>query len=84
MENVTIIGLCAAAFTTISFLPQAIKVIKTKHTKDISLLMYIFFTLGVVLWLIYGYCINDFPIIIANSITLSLASIILFMKMKYK
>jgi len=84
MEITTMIGLLAASLTTISFLPQAIKVIKTKNTSDLSLLMYVAFTSGVFLWLIYGYLINDLPVMIANSITLVFAATILFMKIKYK
>jgi len=84
MDLITIIGAIAATLTTISFLPQAIQVIKTKRTQDISLSMYLTFAIGVSLWLTYGILITDFPIIIANSITLIFASIILFMKLKYK
>ena len=84
MEIFTIIGLLAATCTTISFLPQAIKVIKTKQTKDLSLLMYSIFTLGILFWLIYGILIKDLPIMIANSITLIFTVIILGMKIKYK
>jgi len=84
MDTITIIGMAAAVFTTISFLPQAIKVIKTKNTSDLSLVMYMSFTTGVLLWLIYGYLLNDLPILIANSITLIFAVTILIMKLKYK
>ena len=78
------IGFIAAFLTTFAFFPQAIKVWKTKSTKDISLLMFALFTLGVFLWLIYGIILSDVPIILANSITLILALFILINKMKYK
>lgn len=84
MDTFTIIGLVAATCTTISFLPQAMQVIKTKHTKDLSLAMYLIFTIGIFLWLVYGIMILDLPLIIANAITLILASTILVMKLKYK
>ena len=84
MNYVTIIGLAAAACTTIAFLPQTIKVIKTKETKDLSLGMYILFTIGIAFWLTYGLLIKDIAIIAANSITILLSSIILFLKLKYK
>jgi MtN3 and saliva related transmembrane protein len=84
MDFLTFIGLTAAALTTISFLPQAIAVIKTKHTKDLSVSMYFIFTIGVFLWLIYGLLLKTPPIIIANTITLIFSSTILFMKIKYK
>ncbi len=77
-----ILGYFAAFSTTCSFIPQVVHTIKTKDTEAISLGMYSFFVFGVLLWLIYGVLVNDFPIIIANTITLALASIILSMKVK--
>ena len=84
MNPITIIGLLAGTFTTIAFLPQLIKTLKLKETKDLSLWMYIILCSGVFLWLVYGLLIKDLPIIAANSISLVLASIILFYKIKYK
>ncbi len=78
------IGFFAAFCTTIAFLPQAIKVFKSKSTKDISLYMFLIFTIGVFSWLIYGVIINDIPIILANAITLILSFFILVFKIKYK
>ena len=74
----------AAIWTTASFLPQAIKTIKTKDTKSLSLPMYIMFTFWVFMWLVYGLMIISYPIIIANTITLILAWTILLYKVKYK
>lgn len=74
------IGIIAALLTTASFLPQAYKTIKTKDTKGISLIMYILFTMGLLLWLIYGIHIKDMAIILANAITLIFASVILSFK----
>lgn len=84
MNIFELLGYLAAILTTISFLPQAIKTIKTKDTRGISLPMYILFTLGVLFWLIYGLHFSMIPVIIANIITFILASIILFFKIKYK
>jgi MtN3 and saliva related transmembrane protein len=84
VNTYTIIGLLAATCTTFSFLPQAVKVIRTKQTKDLSLVMYSVFTLGVFLWLMYGILVKDAPLIIANIITFILAAIILIMKIRYK
>ena len=78
------IGFFAAFCTTIAFLPQAIKVFKSKSTKDISLYMFIIFTIGVLSWLIYGIIINDMPIMLANAVTLILSFFILIYKIKYK
>ncbi|MBN2421933.1 SemiSWEET transporter [Candidatus Woesearchaeota archaeon] len=84
MNIITLLGLMAAACTTISFLPQAIKTIKTKHTKDLSLAMYAIFTTGIFLWLVYGIFIRDIPLITANIITFIFTSVILVMKIIYK
>lgn len=84
MNLITIIGLIAATCTTISFIPQVIKIIKTKGTKDISLLMYIIMTAGLLLWLIYGLIIHDLPIILANAISSVLVIIVLIFKIKQK
>jgi MtN3 and saliva related transmembrane protein len=84
MNLVTIIGLLAAFGTTVSFLPQAIKTIHTKDTSGISLSMYALFTVGTLLWLIYGLMSGSMPVTIANAITFIFASIILVYKMIYK
>lgn len=68
MSIFEIIGYLAAICTTFSFLPQAVKTIRTKDTKSLSLSMYGMFTVGVLLWLIYGIYINDIPLVAANAI----------------
>tara|TARA_B100001250_G_C19510132_1_gene661284 strand:- start:336 stop:599 length:264 start_codon:yes stop_codon:yes gene_type:complete len=78
------IGFFAGFCTTVAFLPQAVKVWKTKSTKDISLYMFIIFTVGVLSWLIYGIAMSDSPLILANGITLILSIFILIYKLKYK
>lgn len=84
MNLIEIIGYLAAFFTTISFIPQVVKVVKEKQTRNISLQMYLIFSLGITFWLIYGILINSLPIILANSLTLTFAIIILSYKIKYK
>ncbi|MCW3983346.1 MAG: SemiSWEET transporter [Candidatus Bathyarchaeota archaeon] len=84
MELITILGLTAALFTTVSLFPQLLKVWKTKSTKDISTGMFLLFCGGVLLWFIYGVFVNDLPIIIANSLAFIQALIILAFKMKFK
>lgn len=79
-----IIGYCAAFLTTFSFVPQAVQIIKTKDTHSISLQMYVIFSSGVVLWLVYGIWLQNIPMIIANSVTIVLASIILYYKFRQK
>ncbi|HQA51733.1 MAG TPA: SemiSWEET transporter, partial [Spirochaetota bacterium] len=70
--------------STVSFVPQVIKTLKTKDTSGISLLMYSVFTAGVALWLIFGIMTANKPVTIANVIVLILASMVLAMKIRYK
>ena len=85
MENYQeLIGFLAAFCTTIAFIPQALKVWKTKSTKDISLMMFIIFSFGVLCWLVYGLLIFNLPIIVANTITLTLSIYILINKIIFK
>ena len=84
MNYINILGMIAAVLTTSSLIPQIIQITKTKSTKDISLGMFIIFSLGVFFWLIYGILIHALPVIIANSVTLAFDLIILGYKFKYK
>ena len=84
MDTITIIGLIAALFTTVSLLPQLIKVYQTKSAKDISTGMFTLFGGGVLLWFVYGVFVNDLPIMVANSLAFIQAAVILFFKAKYK
>lgn len=84
LSIINFIGFSAAFCTTVAFFPQAIKVYKSRSTKDISLWMFLIFTIGVFLWLFYGILINDLPIIFANFVTLLLSVFILIYKIKYK
>mgnify|MGYP000942564609 CR=1 FL=1 len=78
------IGSIAAILTTFAFLPQVIKVIKTKDTESIALGMYLMQVLGIALWLAHGLIIHDLPLILANSISFILSGIILVYKIRYK
>lgn len=84
MNLITIIGLLAAICTTLSFLPQALKTIRTKDTTGISLSMYTLFTFGTFLWLLFGYFSSNLPVTAANFVTFIFAATILFYKIKYK
>jgi len=84
MNLTDLIGTLAAVLTTISFLPQALHTFRTKDVRGISLGMYSAFTLGVALWLVYGLLLGAWPVVIANVITLALASTILVMKLRYR
>jgi len=78
-----LIGYCAAALTTLSFLPQAWHTWRTRDVRGISLGMYSAFTMGVALWLLYGLLLGAWPVVLANAITLALAAGILGMKLRY-
>ncbi len=79
-----LVGFLAAALTTISFLPQLIKIWRFRSVKDISTGMYIIYCLSVILWLIYGVIIKSEPLIIAEILTLILVCTILIMKFLWK
>ncbi len=83
MQMTDIIGYIAAFLTTTAFMPQAYQSWKTRDLSGISLPMYSLFSAGVASWLIYGICISSLPIIIANSITLLLALVVLALKIKH-
>ncbi|ODS42250.1 MAG: hypothetical protein MSIBF_02630 [Candidatus Altiarchaeales archaeon IMC4] len=83
MDWTTIIGMAAAACTVLSFVPQLMKALKTRHTKDLSLLTYVIMTFGILLWLGYGIITEDMPIIIANGLILLLSASILVLKIKH-
>ena len=83
MQSIDFIGYCAAALTTLSFVPQAWHTFKTRDVSGISLGMYSVFTLGVALWLVYGLLLGAWPIVLANAITLALAAAILWMKLRF-
>ena len=84
MTLIDIIGSVAATLTTISFLPQAWHTFRTKDVSGISLGMYTVFTSGVACWLVYGLLMDSWPIVISNAITVSLAALILLMKLRYR
>jgi MtN3 and saliva related transmembrane protein len=84
MNSITsTIGFIAAILTTVSFVPQVLKVWRTRSAKDISLGMYSLFTLGIATWLVYGVLIDSWPVILANLVTLMLAGSVLVMKLKF-
>ena len=84
MDATNILGMTAGGLTTVAFLPQVIKTWKTKSAADISSGMFVMFSSGVFLWLLYGFAIGASPIIIANAVTLALALLILILKLHYQ
>lgn len=78
------IGLLAGLLTTVSLVPQVLKIRKTRSAKDVSLKMFAAFSVGVALWLAYGVMQQEFPMILWNSVSLILAGSILAMKLRFK
>ena len=76
------VGYAAAAMTTVSFMPQALKVIRSRRTADLSLPTYAIFAGGVLLWLVFGIVTRSWPVIAANVVTLPLVLVILGMKIR--
>lgn len=84
MDLTVALGLLAGGLTTVSFIPQVIKIWKTKSADDVSLKMFLALCTGVALWLVYGFIKKDTAILVTNGFTLVLALAILVMKLKFK
>ena len=84
MDWLLVLGLTAAAITSLSGLPQLIKSIRTKSTTDISLGMFVALIVGIIIWLVYGFAVQDVPIIAANVFALAINLSILILKLRYK
>jgi MtN3 and saliva related transmembrane protein len=81
LENA--IGIAAAVCTTVSFVPQLLRVWRLRSAREISLTMFLVFSLGVFLWLLYGIRIHSIPVILANGATLALSLAILSLKVRF-
>ncbi len=82
MDSINLLGLVAGTLTTAAFVPQLMKILKSRSTKDISLVMYVVICTGILLWLIFGLCIGSLPVIAANAVTLLIATAILILKIR--
>jgi MtN3 and saliva related transmembrane protein len=76
-------GYVAATLTTLAFVPQALKTIRSRDTRGLSLGMYVVFTIGLAFWLAYGIFLHSWPMILSNAVTLGLSSSILALKLRY-
>lgn len=76
-------GYLAATLTTLAFVPQAIKTIRTRDTRGISLAMYVVFNIGIVFWFAYGVALGSWPMIVSNAITFAFSGTILAMKLRH-
>ncbi len=84
MDVTNLLGLVAGSLTTAAFLPQVLKTWRSRSAGDISLVMFALFSLGVLLWIVYGFRVGALPVIVANTITLMLSLSILMFKIRYK
>jgi MtN3 and saliva related transmembrane protein len=84
MESYDLIGVIAGTLTTLSFVPQVLKTWRSRSARDISTGMFLLFSLGVALWLIYGVAIQSMPIMVSNGLTLILSGSIIAMKIAFK
>ena len=84
MEATTLVGYAAGFLTTVAFIPQAVKIWKTRSANDVSLPTFVAFTTGVILWLAYGVMKSEPPMILWNGVTLVFAAAILVMKLKFR
>lgn len=83
-DSATLIGMLAGFCTTAAFLPQVIRVWRTRRADDISLGMYLLFVSGTVLWLVYGLLIGSLPVVLYNIITSLLAGAVLLLKLYFE
>jgi MtN3 and saliva related transmembrane protein len=81
--DLNLLGYLAAVLTTCAFVPQALKTIRSRDTRAISLLMYVTFTAGIALWFMYGVALHSWPIILSNTVTFLLAATILTLKVRH-
>jgi len=81
---VDVVGYAAGVLTTIAFVPQVFHSLRTRDLSGVSLRMYVLFTVGVALWLAFGIAVGSWPIIAANAVTLALAGVVLFLKVRHR
>ena len=84
MDIINIVGAAGGIVSSVTFLPQVIKIWKTKSAKDLSMGTLLFLVLNVSLWLLYGILTNLYPIIITNGIVLSMVFIMVYFKLTFK
>ena len=81
---INIVGLLAGLLTTLAFVPQVLKIYRTKSGRDISARMFTMFSIGILLWLYYGILLQSLPLILSNAVTLVLSLTIIALKLHYR
>jgi MtN3 and saliva related transmembrane protein len=84
MNPIDPVGYLAATLTTVAFIPQVLHIWRLRSASGISLGMYVIFTIGIALWLLYGVLLGAWPIIIANAVTLALTTFVLALAIRYR
>jgi MtN3 and saliva related transmembrane protein len=84
MNVVTLIGYCAGTLTTCSFVPQVVKMARTRRSEDVSAAMLVALAAGALLWVVYGVSVKSAPIILANGVTLVLLAALVVMKVLFR
>jgi len=84
LDLTVVLGIVAGIFTSISLLPQVIKILKEKRVEDLSVTMFVILTIGLSLWIAYGIIKKDMPIVITNAFSVALNLFILILRHKYK
>lgn len=82
--TITMIGYAAGFLTTIAFVPQVVRAFRTRSVDDLSWIWLLLFMTGLGMWLTYGLVLNNWPMILANSITITLCFVLIFMKVRYR
>ena len=82
--NPTTLGLVAGTLTSIAAIPQLVKILRTRHARDISVWQPLLLAFGVALWLIYGILIHDTPLILANIVPLACNVMLTLLKLRYR
>ena len=82
--NITHIGLLAGAITSAAAIPQVVRTYRTRHARDLSIWQPILLDVGMLLWLIYGICLKDLPLILANAFSILCYSLLIIMKVYFK
>ncbi len=84
MDLATALGTVAGILTTAAFVPQVVKTWRTRSARDISGVMFVAFSVGVALWIVYGVLVRSAPVVVANGVTLVLALAVLAMKVRFR
>ncbi|HEX4885615.1 MAG TPA: SemiSWEET transporter [Casimicrobiaceae bacterium] len=77
------VGMAAAVLTTLAYVPQVVRIVKTRSAHDISWWMFGIMTVGATLWLVYGLRLPSLPVVAANVVTLALLALILLLKWRF-